>query len=227
MPRPLAVAPAGERIAVGRTFGAAEALDLLDWKRQVFSIYERVRAFSDPRSAWEYWKESRDRLFREHPQSPVPAERRADFPGCSYFEYDPQARVLARTEPTEPVHRDVVSSTGATFPFSKVGIARFALAGEEHSLPLLWNEGYGGGLFLSFQDETSGRETYPGARYLLDTVKGADQGTSDGLLVLDFNLAYNPSCAYDSSWACPLAPPESSLRVSARAGEQAPRYSSS
>lgn len=209
------------------TFGAGEALELLDWKRQVFALYEQVRASSDPPSAWELWRETRDRLFREHPQSPLPTERRADSPGCRYFEYDLRARVLARVEPSEPVRCNVVASTGAEFPFSKVGMARFALDGEEHSLALLWNEGYGGGLFVSFQDETSGRETYPAARYLLDTVKGADLGTNGNLLVLDFNFAYNPSCAYDSSWACPLAPPDSRLPVPIRAGELASTYSSS
>jgi len=60
------------------TFRAADALDLLDWKRQVFALYEQVRASSDPRSAWELWRTTRDRLFREHPQSPLPAEQRAD-----------------------------------------------------------------------------------------------------------------------------------------------------
>lgn len=202
--------------------GAADALDLLDWKRQVFALYEQVRATSYPPSAWELWRETRDRLFREHPQSPLPAERRSDFPGCSYFEYDPQARVLARVESGEPVHCDVITSTGDVFPFSRLGSARFTLDDEEHSLALLWNKGYGGGLFVSFQDETSGQETYPAARYLLDTVKGADLGASGSLLVLDFNFAYNPSCAYDSSWACPLAPPDSRLPVAVRAGEQAP-----
>ncbi|HEU0245579.1 MAG TPA: DUF1684 domain-containing protein [Gaiellaceae bacterium] len=209
------------------TLGAADALDLLDWKRQVFALYEHVRASSDPRSAWELWRTTRDRLFREHPQSPLPAEWRADFPGCDYFEYDPRARVLARVEPSEPVHCNVVASSGAAFPFSRIGRARFALAGAKHSLALLWNEGYGGGLFVSFQDETSGLEAYPGARYLLDTVKGADLGSNGGLLVLDFNFAYNPSCAYDSTWVCPLAPPEGRLPVPVLAGEQAPRRSSS
>jgi uncharacterized protein len=205
------------------TFGVADAVDLLDWKRQVFGLYEQVRASSDPRSAWELWRETRDRLYREHPQSPVPPDRRAAFPGCSYFAYDPSARLLASVEPSERVHRDVVSSTGAAFPFSQIGTARFALGDSDQSVALLWNEGYGGGLFVSFQDETSGEETYPAARYLLDTVKGADLGTSDGRLVLDFNFAYNPSCAYDSTWACPLAPRESRLSVAVRAGEQTPR----
>lgn len=204
------------------SFDAADALDLLDWKRQVFALYERVRANSDPRVAWDDWRETRDQLFREHPQSPLPAAQRADFPGCHYFEYDPGARVLASVEPSASVRSDVLSSTGAAFPFSRVGAARFTLAGEDHSLALLWNDGYGGGIFISFQDETSGRETYPAARYLLDTVKGADLGTDGSRLVLDFNFAYNPSCAYDPSWACPLAPAESRLPIAVSAGEQAP-----
>jgi uncharacterized protein len=116
----------------------------------------------------------------------------------------------------------VASSTGAPFPFTRVGKARFSLGGEEQSLALLWNECYGGGIFVSFQDETSGEETYPAARYILDTVKGADLGTKDERLVLDFNFAYNPSCAYDGSWACPLASSESRLTIAVRAGELAP-----
>ena len=188
----------------------------------MFALYAEVRESEDPRGAWELWRDTRDRLYREHPQSPVPAERRSGFGGCSYFEYDSALRVLADVEPGEPARRDIVSSTGAPFPFTEVGTARFALGGEQCSLPLLWSEGYGGGLFVSFQDETSGHETYPGARYVLDTVKGADLGTSGGRLVLDLNFAYNPSCAYDNSWACPLAPPGGRLSVAVRAGEQAP-----
>ncbi len=156
---------------------AQDALDLLDWKRQVFGLYEVVRASPDPREAWEHWRATRDQLFREHPQSPLPEDERPEFAGCEYFDYDPQARVLGRIEPTEPVRRDVVTSTGAAFPFSKIGTVRFALSGEELALALLWNEGYGGGLFVSFQDGTSGEETYPAARYLLDTVTGAISGS--------------------------------------------------
>src|SRR5690349_1276040 len=78
---------------------------------------------------------------------------------------------------------------------------------ERLVLEVDWLEGYGSGAFLSFRDATSGRETYGGGRYVLDTVKGADLGEEDGKLVLDFNFAYNPSCSYDPSWVCPLAPP--------------------
>jgi uncharacterized protein (DUF1684 family) len=205
------------------TFAVGDALDLLDWKRQVFQLYERVRADPDPRSSWELWVSTRDRLFREHPQSPVPTARRADFAGCRYFDYDPGARVLGDVAPLDSTPEDVVSSAGAAaFPFSRVGTVRFELDDGEHALPLLWNEGYGGGLFLCFQDGTSGHESYGAGRYLLDTVKGSDLGTKDGRLVLDFNFAYNPSCAYDGSWACPLAPRESRLSRAVRAGEQTP-----
>ena len=204
------------------TFGAHEAIDLVDWRRQVFRLYERVRASADPRAAWELWCATRDRLYREHPQSPVRAAERAGFPGCSYFAYDPEARVLGRVEPYERAHEDVVSSLGAAFPFSRVGTVRFTVADEEQSLALLWNEGYGGGVFISFQDTTSGGETYPAARYVLDTVKGSDLGTSDGRLVLDFNFAYNPSCSYDPRWVCPLTPPGNRLAAPVRGGERYP-----
>ena len=114
----------------------------------------------------------------------------------------------------------VEGSADGRFEMTRVGTARFELSGRPCSLGLYWIEGYGGGLFLSFRDATSGRETYGAGRYLLDTVKGADLGLEDGLLVLDFNLAYQPSCSYDPTWACPLAPPENRLPMAVRAGER-------
>src|SRR4051794_37978117 len=90
------------------------------------------------------------------------------------------------------------------------------------SLDAYWLEGYGGGLFLPFRDATSGRETYGAGRYLLDTVKGADLGGDVESLVLDFNFAYNPSCAWDDSWACPLSPPANKLPIPVTAGGLTP-----
>ena len=85
-----------------------------------------------------------------------------------------------------------------------------------------WNSimGYGGGIFLPFGDLTCGRETYGGGRYLLDTIKHADLGHEDAGLVIDFNYAYNPSCAYSPRWSCPLTPPENRLPVAIPVGEQ-------
>ncbi len=88
-------------------------------------------------------------------------------------------------------------------------------------LTLYWVEGYGGGVFLPFGDATNGKETFPGGRYLLDTIKSADLGRSDdGRMILDFNFAYYPSCAYSEAWVCPLSPPENRLPISIRAGER-------
>ena len=195
-------------------------LELLDWKRRVAELYARVRAAADPEAAWRDWRETRDGLFARHPQSPLDAHARATFAGLAYFDYDPAARVLAAVEPTEPAALEVPMSRGETPSFTRFGRARFELDGAERSLGLYWLEGYGGGVYLPFADATSGAETYGAGRYLLDTVKGADLGEDDGRLVLDFNFAYNPSCAYDPRWACPLAPPENRLPIPVRAGER-------
>ena len=114
----------------------------------------------------------------------------------------------------------VEGSADGRFEMTRVGTARFELSGQPCALGLYWVEGYGGGLFVSFRDGTSGTDTYGAGRYLLDTVKGADLGLDGGRLVLDFNLAYQPSCSYDPTWACPLAPPENRLPVAVRAGER-------
>jgi hypothetical protein len=162
----------------------------------------------------------RDDLFRTHPQSPLPEAERASFAGLEYFPYDPALRVAAELvrDPDEP--RGIRGSGGSTVAFRRFARAEFELAGEPQSLEVYWLEGYGGGAFLPFADGTTGRETYAAGRYLLDTVKGADLGMADGRLVLDFNFAYNPSCAYDARWECPLAPAPNRLGVEIRAGER-------
>jgi uncharacterized protein (DUF1684 family) len=99
------------------------------------------------------------------------------------------------------------------------------LDGQQCTLTVFSLIGYGGGLFLPFRDATSGKETYGGGRYLFDTAKNTDgrcleitTGSPD--VTIDFNYAYNPSCAYDARWACPLAPRENWLPVAVRAGER-------
>lgn len=202
---------------------ASDRLDLLDWKRRIFAVYGDVRESSDPRAGWDQWRAVRDELFGGHPQSPIPAAEREAFKALAYYDYDPDARVLADVEDAEPEHFDIqTSGDGGTYGFTRFGVGRFELLGKQLSLDLYWLDGYGGGIFLSFRDTTSGRETYGACRYLLDSVKGADLGTEDGRLVLDFNFAYNPSCAYDPRWVCPLATPANRLAVPVRAGERLP-----
>jgi uncharacterized protein len=195
-------------------------LDLLDYKRRVFALYARVRAEPDPARAFAAWVAERDELFARHPQSALPPERRAGFGGLSYFPHDPAGRVLAEVAAAERRRYEVPASGGATMAFERIGVARFALAGAACELELYWLAAYGGGLFVPFADATSGAETYGAGRYLLDTVKGADLGARDGRLVLDFNLAYNPSCSYDPRWTCPLAPPPNRLPIAVRMGER-------
>jgi uncharacterized protein len=195
-----------------------DELTLMDWKRRVFALYAEVRA-GEPRQAWEHWRAVRDDLFRTHPQSPL--QDRASFGGLPYFDYDPALRVLADVEPVERVRREIATSGEEPYSFTRFARARFDLDGVRE-LDLYWLDGYGGGIFLSLADATSGRETYGACRYLLDTVKGADLGEVDGRLVLDFNFAYNPSCAYDPRWVCPLAPPGNRLPVPIRGGERYP-----
>jgi uncharacterized protein (DUF1684 family) len=199
-------------------------LDLLDWKRRVFDLYAQVRGSATPSDGWGLWRSTRDELFRTHPQSPLPAPDRATFPGIPYFDYEPAARVLAEVVDAEPERYDIATSgeSAGAYAFTRFAVARFDLGDRPLELELYWLEGYGGGLFLPFRDATSGSETYGAGRYLFDTVKGADLGTSGGRLVLDFNFAYNPSCSYDPRWVCPLAPPPNRLTVPVRAGERYP-----
>ena len=197
-----------------------DELALLDWKREIFALYAGVRAQDDPRAGWKTWRRTRDRLFSDHPQSPLLPEHQAGFGGLAHHPYDPAARVTAEVVPARPRVFDIETSTGPPYSFRRFAIARFTLAGDELELPLYWLEGYGGGVFLPFADATSGGSTYGAGRYMLDTIKGADLGSVDGRLVLDFNFAYNPSCAYNPAWTCPLPPLESRLAVPIRAGER-------
>ena len=197
------------------------ALTLLDWKRRIFELYEDVRA-TEPRTGWNRWREVREELFRSHPQSPLAEAARDDQTRPDYIPYDEEWRVLADVVPAVPETIAIGASGGETIAFERFALASFEAAGEDLTLDLYWLEGYGGGLFLPFADGTTGSETYAAGRYLLDTVKGADLGAVGDRLVLDFNFAYNPSCAYDPHWVCPLAPAANRLPVAVRAGELAP-----
>jgi uncharacterized protein (DUF1684 family) len=200
----------------------ADRIALLDWKRRIFALYVQVRAAEDPVRAWERWRSERDELFATHPQSPLPPAARAGFAGLDYFPYDRALRVDAEVVPVPLAPRQIGSSGAEAIAAERFAEARFSLGGASHTLELYWLCGYGGGLFLAFRDATSGSESYGGGRYLLDTVKGSDLGSSGERLVLDFNFAYNPSCCYDPRWTCPLAPQANRLPASIWAGERIP-----
>lgn len=197
---------------------------LLDWRREIAELYGRIRATDEPRIAWQDWRQTRDRLFRNHPQSPLEPDARKDFVGLRYYDYDPAWRFTVSLAPAKEDKPDLVDAgaDGAVSltPFASTrGLSRQLGA----DLTLYWINGYGGGAFLPFCDATAGRETFAGGRYLFDTIKGADLGgLMDGQFVLDFNFAYNPSCAYSARWTCPLAPLANSLPRPVNAGEKLP-----
>lgn len=198
-------------------------LELMDWKRRVGAMYAAVRSAGPDPGVCAAFRGERDELFAEHPASPLPAAERGGFAGLSYFSHRPEMRVEAEMVPDpEGAELAIPTSTGEPTRFTRIGFVRPTLAGRQVSLAVYWLEGYGGGLFLPFRDALAGTATYGGGRYLLDTVKGADLGTGAGgeRLVLDFNYAYNPSCAYDPRWSCPLAPPENRLTIAVEAGER-------
>ncbi len=200
---------------------AADRLELLDWRRRVFALYADVRATSaaDPEAAHASWRADRDELLRAHPQSPVPVCARAAYPGARYAPYDRALRFDLDVDTDVPeVRLDVPTATDGVVPFRRIGVLHLPGLG---ALDVWWLASYGGGIFVPCKDAGAGRTTYGGGRYLIDTVKGADLGgdAREGQLVVDLNFAYNPSCAYDPAWACPLAQAGNTLAVAVEAGE--------
>lgn len=200
------------------TDGAAERLALLDYRRRVFALYAEVRelAARDPAAGHARWRAARDDLFRSHPASALEDPDRPGFAGLRYFAYDPGYRFTAAVRPLPPERFEVATSDGAEMAMLRFGAVDLPVG----SLEVYWIDVYGGGVFIPLRDGTSGNETYGGGRYLLDTVKGADLGsTASGELVLDLNFAYHPSCHYSPRWSCPLAPPANGLAARIEAGE--------
>ncbi|MGZ4615877.1 MAG: DUF1684 domain-containing protein, partial [Actinomycetes bacterium] len=180
------------------------SLTLLDWRRRVHALYDQVRTTPDVVAAHELWRRGRDELFATHPDSPLLPQDRAAFTGLPIAPYDPALRFEAQVDQeVEPQRFEVPTATDGIVPFSRIGVVRLPGLGD---LDVWWLDSYGGGVFLPVRDALAGTETYGGGRYLLDTVKGADLGgdVRDGVLVVDLNFAYNPSCAYDPAWVCPL-----------------------
>ena len=199
-------------------------LELLDWRRRVSELFAELRRRPPDAETLAWFRARKDELFRTHSQSPLPAGERGRFDGLPYWPYDPTARLEARFSADEAETPAIPTSTGAEMAFSRIGFLDFRYDAEPCRLGAYWIQGYAGGLFVPFRDATSSRESYGGGRYLLDTIKSADLGSDAAscTITLDFNYAYNPSCAYDPQWTCPLAPPENWLATAVRAGERGP-----
>jgi hypothetical protein len=192
--------------------------DVAHWRRSTFDIYRRVRAEPNPALAHALWVAARREMLLTHPASPVAPADRAD-PGIgAVAPYDPEYRFVVPLDTDVPEsRRDVQTGTDGIVPFERLGIVHLEGLG---TLDVWRLRTYGGGIFVPMRDNTAGTSSYGAGRYVLDTVKGADLGGDASALVVDLNFAYNPSCAYDEAWACPLPGSGNRLAADVPVGEQ-------
>jgi hypothetical protein len=166
-------------------------------------------------------RSAKDGFFREDPESPVPAARRATFPPLAYFPTDEAYRVPASLHVSAADAGTIIqmpTSTGKIRDMVRIGYLEFSLKGQALKLSAFAEASDRGvdRLFVPFADLTTGNETYAGGRYMdLDR-------TATGLYVIDFNRAYHPYCFYNPEYDCPYPPAENRLPVPIRAGERTP-----
>jgi uncharacterized protein (DUF1684 family) len=207
---------------------AAPELELTDWRREVSGLYAAVRAAPEAEDGHALWQRGRDRLFREHPQSPLPADDPLRDTGLPYRPYDPALRFelelvspAAVAETEADARLEIPTGGEEVTVLRRVGHVALP-APFDASLDVWWMAQYGGGLFVPLRDGSAGDTSYGGGRYLLDTAKSADlgPGRAPGTIVVDLNFAYHPSCRYNPEWVCPLAPPGNTITAPVLAGER-------
>ncbi len=158
------------------------------------------------------FRHMKDDFFHFDPQSPLTPEQKRDFHGLNYFPENEALRLeLPIEEFPEKDSIEIQTSTGDIRKYRRFGKIHFTVDGQPAELTLFTDQGE---FFLPFVDSLVGKETYGAGRYL------EPERLDDGRLVVDFNLAYNPYCAYNESWSCPLTPWENRLKVPIRAGEK-------
>ena len=156
----------------------------------------------------------KDAFFKSHPHSPLTSEQQETFAGLRYFPENPELRLVLPIERFAEQDTIVMqTSTGDERVYTRYGRLHFTVDGQDAALTLYADE-HSGAFFLPFADALRGRETYGAGRYLDPEPLG------DGRFLVDFNLAYNPYCAYNDDWSCPLTPVENWLRAPIRAGER-------
>ena len=159
------------------------------------------------------FRQDKDQFFESSPHSPLSDDLRENFKGLNYFDVDPALRLEIQVLPySEPEMVKLQTTTGDWNDYQKYGLLHFEVAGVELELTLFLDRN--GGAFLPFADATTGEETYGAGRYL------EPEELEKDLYLVDFNLAYNPWCAYSPFFSCPLPPSENRLQVPIEAGEK-------
>jgi uncharacterized protein len=163
-------------------------------------------------TALQTFRAEKDNFFANHSQSPLTREQKKTFKGLNYFPENPDLSFEVSLE-SFPEHQEIEmqTSTGDVQRYSRAGKFHFKVDGQDAQLTLYSNED---GYFLPFVDALAGKETYPAGRYL------EPEELPDGKLLVDFNLAYNPYCAYNERWSCPLTPFENHIKAPIKAGEK-------
>lgn len=159
-------------------------------------------------------RKAKDSFLRLSTNSPLTNSQKVSFMGLTYFEYDQAFRFQVGLEPCPAEEIPIRTNSGDVRTYLRAGCLVFEVEGEAQRLTALAT-GEDEDLFLPFSDATSRKETYPGGRYL-----DLPRPQEDGIVLLDFNYAYNPYCAYSSAWTCPLPPTENKLSAAIRAGER-------
>ena len=158
------------------------------------------------------FRAEKDDFFGSHPQSPLTLEQKQDFHGLQYFPENHTLRLEVRVDEFPNKERfEMQTSTGDVQAYEKFGKFKFVVDGNEVELTIYQSEH---GFFLPFVDALAGKETYPAGRYL------EPEPLAGGRFIVDFNVAYNPYCAYNEMWSCPITPAENRVKVAIRAGEK-------
>ncbi len=159
----------------------------------------------------------KDDYFRDDPDSPIPSSQRSQFKGLNYYPPDPTYKTKARLDRFEKTDQVMITtSKWSRQAYLKYGAFSFELQGNRLELFVYKSteDPYSRSLFVPFSDATSGNETYKSGRYLDLEEQGGDEYD------LDFNKAYNPFCAYNDEYICPIPPAENRLAVKIVAGEK-------
>lgn len=191
------------------------------WLLPFFLISCTPAAESAYMEAIEAERLEKDSTFRHSSQSPLTEEDKAIFQGLSYFPVDPEYKIIAHLERHPDSEPFEMATTTARRPlYRHFGTAHFLLKGTElrlkvyQNLELIHREGYEDYLFIPFRDLSAPEHSYGGGRYLDVRIPENDS------LEIDFNKAYNPYCAYNSRYSCPIPPPDNHLQIMISAGEK-------
>jgi uncharacterized protein len=184
------------------------------------AVIYTLTASDSPEAYLEKVDKEREKQFkylRFNQDSPLTDEQKKNFTKLSFYPILPEYKVRAKLVPVENRQMMVLSlSDGSEEKYLKHSFAEFELHGKKHRLLLLQatKEVDKRNFFLAFADQTSGSETYGGGRYLNLRQDGKNS------ITIDFNLAYNPYCAYNPDFACPLPPKENILELPIPVGEK-------